>query len=297
VRLTFETRCGTFAITCDTARAPHTLAAVARLLPMTARLQSPKIAGSHVYWQSPIVADVESAADVMSAPPGTFLYWPERQFLELIYAPLQAETAAVSILGHMEGDIVPLEQLGRMVRERHGHELTEGVLRLDGPAPRVEREPEGAAGLEDLHRARIDIWADCPAEINALMAGRGLMHPAGPLLIAESESRGLHEALWGLRQHLLAGEPADRVTFAAASACDKAAGRLGGFCHLGGPASTIRALAAALQQTELLAALEEGIMIAGGLSAWLDLQIPWNDINETVRRVRDASGKSPQHGQ
>lgn len=261
---------------------------------MTARLHSPKIAGSHIYWQSPIVEGVESAADVMSAPPGTFLYWPERQFLELIFAPLQAETAAVSILGHMEGDIAPLEQLGRMVRERHGHEIFEGILRLDGPAPQVASDPEAVAGLDDLRRARRDMWAECPGEIEALMAGRGLMHPAGPLLIAESEARSLHEALWGLRQQFLAGEPADRVIFAAAGTCDKAAGRLGGFCHLNGPADTARALAAALRQPELPleATLKEGIMIAGGLSAWLDLQIPWNDINETVRRAREAFRKA-----
>ena len=286
MRLRLQTNLGSFLIQTDIDRAPRTLRALAALLPMDVQFHSPKVAGSHIYWQAPLLEKVEGAADVMSAPPGTFLYWPERQFLELIYAPLQAETATVSILGRIEDGIEPLKQLGEMVRERHGRALLTGRLSLEDGAPEGTGKDIDAR-LASLYQLRADLWAACPGEIDVLMRGRGLMHPAGPLFIAESEARGLHETLWRLLRALDDGAPAAAVAFAAGTLCDKAAARLGGFCHLKNASAGVAQVSAALREDNMPVAgvLREAILIAGALSSWLDLQIPWNDVNETVRRV------------
>ena len=93
MKLLFEIDDSVWPILCDELAAPNTLAALATILPLPVRLQTPKIAGAHIYWQAPLLRDLEAGADIMSLAPGAFLYWPERQFLEILFAPLQQETA------------------------------------------------------------------------------------------------------------------------------------------------------------------------------------------------------------
>ena len=45
-----------------------------------------------------------------------------RKFLELILAPLSAETAEVTLLGHIEDGLPALQALGARLRERHGED-------------------------------------------------------------------------------------------------------------------------------------------------------------------------------
>ncbi|MGF7161612.1 hypothetical protein FHS85_003253 [Rhodoligotrophos appendicifer] len=266
-------------IACEGARAPKTLALLERELPMPVQLHTPKIAGSHIYWHAPIVADLEAASSVMDAPPGAFLYWPERQFLELIFAPLQAETASVTQLGHMESGLDELKVLGAILREKHGQQLFEGELRLvEGNAtPSVRREGR-LAGL------RRKVWEAAPTDIDRLMASRSLMHPAGPLFVAEAEARCLHELLWSCRQEARDPRHSEQSRFAAALACGRAATRLRGFCHLDECADVVETFAVAFRDSDPTPDLfDEAIMSVGRIAAWLDLRIPWNQVNEAIR--------------
>lgn len=278
----------TWRIACDEARAPRTLAALAATLPSALQLHTPKIAGQHIYWHAPFVTDAEGGVDVMEARPGAFLYWPGRQFLELIFAPLQAETATVTLLGHIEGGLPELKALGARLRERHGEEPFEGTLaRADGvatPAPADDAIPA------DLRARREALWRACPADIAPMLASRATMHPAGPLLMAESEARVLHEILWWVRAGLAGEEP--RISRRmAALACNKAAVRLRDFCHLPESADTLFRLEAAFGRDDIpLAALtDEAILCAGRLAAWLDLKIPWRAVNEAMRGALDGA--------
>lgn len=275
-------------IACDTTRAPRTLAALSATLPAALQLHTPKIAGQHIYWHAPFVEDAEGGVDVMEARPGAFLYWPARQFLELIFAPLQAETAEVTLLGHIEGGLPQLQVLGLRLRELHGRKLFAGSLQsvdADGrPAVPPSQVPAELVAL------RQKLWNGCPGDIAPMLASRATMHPAGPLFLAESEARILHELLWWVRNGLATEEPriSRRI---AALACNKAGTRLRDFCHLGESAAVIFALEAAFGREDIpLAALtDEAILCAGRLAAWLDLRIPWSAVNEAARSALDEA--------
>ncbi|MCP4559137.1 MAG: hypothetical protein GY873_13105 [Bosea sp.] len=275
-------------IACDTARAPRTLAAIAATLPTALQLHTPKIAGQHIYWHAPFVEDAEGGVDVMEAQPGAFLYWPARQFLELIFAPLQAETAEVTLLGQIEGGLPELQALGLRLREQHGRRLFAGnLVPIEGAqAP----EPPPSQVSDELVAIRQKLWTTSPADIEALLASRATMHPAGPLFLAESEARILHELLWWVRGSLATEEPRISRRIAAV-ACNKAATRLRDFCHLGESAEAIFALEAAFGRDDIpLAALvDEAILCAGRLAAWLDLRIPWSAVNEATRSALDEA--------
>lgn len=273
-------------ISCDVTRAPRTLAALAATLPAALQLHTPKIAGQHIYWHAPFVEDAEGGVNVMDARPGAFLYWPARQFLELIFAPLQAETAEVTLLGHIEGGLAELRALGLRLRELHGRMLFAGSLsRADGadaPALSPSRVPAEIVAL------RHSLWDRRPDDIAPMLASRATMHPAGPLLLAESEARILHELLWWVRSGLTSEDPVVSRRLAAL-ACNKAGTRLRDFCHLGESAAAIFALEAAFCRDDipLFPLTDEAILCAGRLAAWLDLSIPWAPVNAATVAALD----------
>ena len=268
--------------------APRTMAALLAALPMPLQLHTPKIAGSHIFWHAPFVEDVEGGVDVLSAEPGAFIYWPVRQFLEITFAPLQAETAAVTVLGRIDAPVQIITTLGERLRAEAGRRTFTGSLRASeqtaaAPAPAVP---------ESLHCARLALWKACPADVAALTASRAIMHPVGPVMQAESEARVLHEALWWVRSRLATADPA-ALRLAAGLALDKAAVRLRDFCHMGETAGILFAAVDALNDPaqDLAALVDEAILIAGRLGAWIDLLVPWNDLNEAYRAALDAPAR------
>lgn len=278
-----------FPLRCDMALAPVTLAKLASSLPQRVDLHAPKIAGGHIYWGAPFVTELESARDVMRLPHGAFFFWPERQMVEIAYAPLQPETASVTLLGCCEGDLPALARIGRRISETQGVRAVYATLRAAEPL-KVPPAAPLPAGLARLSAHRAALWAECPTEIGALLASRAIMHPAGPLFFAESEARALHELLW-LQFRAQRAAPAPFWREAAALAATKAAARLGGFCHLRQAAATLTLSAEALRDEMLPAeqVFEETILIAGRLANWLDLHIPWHAINEAMRSALDAA--------
>jgi hypothetical protein len=281
-----------FGIACDAGAEPKLLAALSAVLPARVDLHCPKIAGHHIYWPAPILYQPQKTSEVLTMRPGTFLFWPERQMLEITYAPLQAESAAVCRLGHVTRNLGHLPALGERVRKFQGRRACFGTLSLRGPAkrPRPVASPLAQSLVPGLALARTRLWAECPAELAALMAGRGVMRPAGPVFFAESELRHLHEWLWWARTRL-AGGPA--LYPAARLACEKAAARLGGFCGLDASADLLAEAARQIGRGRAIAAaaLDEAILIAGRLSAWLDLMIPWEAVNQAMRQAPSQRAK------
>ncbi len=286
VRFTFEATALTLEV--DDEAAPRTAAAFLASLPATADLHCAKIAGNHLFWHAPFVVPLERASDVMTAPPGTLLYWPERQFLELIYGELQAETASVNVIGRVEGDVAPLCRLGERLATEQGRRPFDARLELvAGTVAPLERVPLPAA-LEPLRAARERLWVEEPAEIRALLRRRGVMLPAGPLVMAESEARKLQEQLW----LLLTRDAADDPAFAARSAMrllEGARARIAGFCGLHSAGAVLdlahEALRTQPEATALI--LEETILHAGRLAAWLDRRLPWDGMNRALLTALD----------
>ncbi|MBL8696729.1 MAG: hypothetical protein JNK67_00065 [Alphaproteobacteria bacterium] len=286
-RLTLRISSSTITIRLEAAHAPRTRDALLATLPAGIDLHCAKIAGNHILWHAPFVVDAEATGDVMQVPPGGFLYWPERQFLELVFDALQAESAAVTLLGRIEGDVGPLRALGTEVLARQGFAPLSATLASD--APMSPGTPPTDSALAPIVAARRAIWAEAPAEIAAMIARDGINLPLGPLVYAEGYARQLHEWLWRMRGVARSGD----TTHAARAAADGlalAAARIGGFCGLHASADVLERGAALLRApgTPVVAALDELILYAGRLAAWLDGRIAWSPMNEIAKQARAA---------
>lgn len=262
--------------------APVTVERLVESLPQEIDIHCAKIAGNHIFWHAPFLAPLERGADIMTLPAGTFLFWPERQFLELIFGELQAESAAVNVLGVLSGDIEWLQALGEANRRRQGREMFTATLRHGtamAPARAGEEADDGV--LASLRSARKAAWRGQPAEIEALLERRGAMLPFGPLAMAEGEMRKIHEFLWRLWADEGSYSDRDKAMIASA-ALRLAIDRVDGFCGLSEIGGVLREGLELLEggQAPVAPTLEEIILYAGRIAAWLDLRICWYDMNE-----------------
>jgi hypothetical protein len=267
--------------------ATRTRTALLASLPLRLQLHTPKIAGSHIYWHAPFVEDVEGATHVLDAQAGAFIYWPVRQFLEITFAPLQAENAQITVLGQLDAPVDGIAELAARLKNEQGHRIIEGTLAL---AEGEETEATAAASSllpDDLVSRRKTLWDAMPDDIARLTVSRAIMHPAGPVFAAEAEARVLHELLWWVRAGQSQYDDA-LLRQTMAITLDKTATRLRDFCHMEETPALLFALRDATQTDVPLAALvDEAILVAGRIGAWLDLLIPWNDLNEAFRAALD----------
>lgn len=265
--------------------APVTIGKVIANLPARLDIHCAKIAGQHIFWHAPVVADIEKPADILTLPAGTFLYWPERQFLELIYGELQAEKAQVSVLGRLTGDIGWLKEFGRRVVEQHGQQplIAELSAHADALALALPEKELASAGLKALRTARKAMWQAPPEEMHALLRRDGMMIPYGPLAMAEGELRKLHELIWRLRTPaygIASGERARVLAFL----IDAFNARIDGFCALHATGKVLEDAKSLLAAPdELDDVIEELVLFTGRAAAWLDTFVPWNALNEATR--------------
>ena len=271
-------------------RAPQTAAALLANLPMQTYLHSAKVAGHHFLWHAPFVLPPEATSDVMAAPPGSFMYWPQRQFLEIVYAPLQPESAAVTWLGQVTGDIDRLKRLGAEVARRHGRAGVRALLSSRDPSRAGGAEAPVPAGLEALVAARHEIWRQEPEEVLALSRRTGLMMPTGPLIMGEGDARKLQEGLWFVRKRLVDGTFDEaRAADVAAVLIESALSVLDGLCGLHQAGAVLRQVQGLFQDPPcpMLRLVDETILYVGRLAAWLDTHMVWNDWTQTYHGVPD----------
>ncbi len=270
--------------------APETLAKVRAILPQKVDVHCAKIAGSHIMWPVPFVQRTEGAKDVLSMPPGAFFFWPERQYLEITYAELQAESAAVSYLGKLEGDVSWLADYADRQRRGQGRAVFTAELLGGDSAPAAPPAPPPASPrLAAIRAARLAAWEAEPAEIAGLLGRRGKMIPFGPLHMAEGEMRKLHELLWRLWT-AADTRPASETAAIARFVLEAGITRVGGLCHLTGASAVLAEGIACIEESAdpLPDILEELVLYAGRIAAWLDLHIPFHDCNETLRAALAA---------
>jgi hypothetical protein len=267
--------------------APKTIGKLLATLPAKLDIHCAKIAGQHIFWHGPVVEDVEKAQDILTLPAGTFLYWPERQFFELIYGELQAEKAQVSVLGRLTGDIDWLKQYGRHVVESHGHGIlaAELIAGDDCDALIIPEIAISNTGLVELREARKQIWDAAPEEFFTLMQRTGMMLPYGPLAMAEGEFRKLHELLWRLRHEVYGVNSANRGEVAS-YLIDAFNARIDGFCGLHTCGEILDRSKTLLFEEKIFdVAIDELVMFTGRAAAWLDTYIPWNELNNVTLKT------------
>lgn len=313
--LVLEVEGESIAIVLDTESSPRILLAVLERLPMAIDLHCAKLAGDQILWPTTVVMPLEGARSINALPDAPFIYYPDRQFLEIIYAPIQDEEADVVYLGEASRHVDALRRLGETVQAEQGHRIIRGRLSVGGtggwvdafrkrvhgmaPDPRYADRP-GVDALGPFARSVREAAAAMadqpPSEVMTMMRRRGIMLPAGPLLNAQGETRKLHEGLWSLRMRAAqAGEKPlhsaivvdDFVADAAAVLLRTAEDKLANFYGLheaGGFAGKIAAHFEATSE-DARTVLDELIVWVGRLDGWLDACIPWQTVNAAVERA------------
>jgi hypothetical protein len=262
--------------------APKLLAQLLAHLPMKSELHAAKIAGNHIILHAPFIADLDGAATAADVVPGSLIYWPERQLLELTVAITQQESSRFALLGLVDADFAALVALGQYVIDRQGREMIWAEL-SSKDAQRAPRAPQVGV-LAGLSAARNALWQGPPTEIVGLVARRGVNMPAGPLIYAEAYARQTQELLWRLRARARAGDEAYAAR-AASDALELCATRLHEFCGLPEAARTLLAASRLLERHPefAFAIIEETILFTGRLAGWLDARLPWRLITDAVR--------------
>ena len=132
-------------------------------------------------------------------------------------------------------------------------------------------------------------WTKPPSEIRGLLKRKGTLQPAGHILCVESETRILHDILWTLYQAVL--KNSDALTWtkpATVELLTHFSKRMWGWYQLEEASKYIasaRDLAGnANTAAEYLAVMEEVMLYVGRVNMWVDLLIPWYDVNRVMKQ-------------
>lgn len=268
-----------------------TLAQLAAWLPATTTIHCAKIAGCHIYWPSPILAPLEEGTDIHRLPPGSFLYYPDRQYLEIIYDELQAETAAVTYLGQLQGDIGWLREFATRQRRAAGGRVFTAELRIKGAMPLAPPPiPSEDTPWNRIRRARRAVWLAEPDEITQMLARSGHNIPFGPMATADGYFRFVQESLWQIWSEPEAFDDAARRAISINS-LRLGIARIGHYCHLSASEAVLTDAIAVVEQRDvpLQDLLGEIILYCSRMSNWVDAHIPWYDANELTKRALGRS--------
>lgn len=136
---------------------------------------------------------------------------------------------------------------------------------------------------------RVRIWRKPSSEIRGLARRKGTLQPAGHILCVESETRILHDILWTLYQPVLKNP--DALKWARPAAMELLthfSKRMLGWYQLEEiskcMASARDLISIASKAADYLAVMEETMLYVGRVNMWVDLLIPWYDINRVVKK-------------
>lgn len=265
----------------------ETLRQLEAWLPAEITIHCAKIAGCHIYWPTPILAHLEDGTDIHRLPPGSFLYYPDRQYLEIIYDELQAETAAVTHLGQLQGDVGWLRDFATRQRKEAGSKVFTAQLRFaEGNDTSAPPAIEGDDAWARVRRARRAVWQREPAEVGHLLANSGHNIPLGPLATADGYYRFVQESLWQIwLKPEIYGDSERRAI--AINSMMLGIARLGHYCHLSESEVFLKDAIACVEEGEvpLQDLLAEVIVFCSRMSNWVDLRIPWYPANELTKQA------------
>ena len=268
-----------------------TLAQLQAWLPAETTIHCAKIAGCHIYWPSPILAALEEGTDIHRLPPGSFLYYPDRQYLEIIYDELQAETAAVTLLGQLQGDVGWLRDFATRQRREAGSKVFMAQLSLKDTAPQAKPPlPTDHTPWARVQRGRQAVWAAEPAEVSKMLANKGHNIPFGPMATADGYYRFVQESLWQIwTTPTRFSDEARRAI--AINAMEVGISRIGHYCHLSQSEAFLHDAITVVTEAQvpLQDLLAEVIFYCSRMSNWVDAHIPWFPANEVTKRALGRS--------
>ena len=145
--------------------------------------------------------------------------------------------------------------------------------------------------IELLRKARELVWSKMPEEIRSILSKRGLLLPAGIILYAESDTRNFHEILWEIYNRVSKGKvKGSELKFMLLTLLDYYERKMSGWYHLNEIASVLanarKIIENATTLEEYIEVVRELMLYIGRISMWLDLLIPWYEINEVIKKMR-----------
>lgn len=140
--------------------------------------------------------------------------------------------------------------------------------------------------IEELKKQRRDIWSEMPDEIRDLLRRK---RPAGPIIYAEGETRTLHELLFACydiayknKVDLKSLKEFTRVLL------QFYRGKLDKWYGLRTIAVVLERAEEAFSNAESMEnyceLVKELILFVGRVNMWLDLLIPWQEMNELLKK-------------
>ena len=145
-----------------------------------------------------------------------------------------------------------------------------------------------AFGIYNIQNARKAIWVRTPEEIRRIKKRKGLMQPGGSIIYAESETRKLQEILWVFKNFLKEKQiTIDNLKNSLKALLEHFSIRIGGLCGLTDTSTLLKNASELISRLdtseELNNILDELMLYSGRVNMWIDLLIPWNDLNEQMK--------------
>lgn len=143
-------------------------------------------------------------------------------------------------------------------------------------------------GISNILNTRKKIWEKIPEEVRRIKKRKGIMQPAGSIVYAESETRKLQEILWVFKNLLKEKQiTIDNLKNSLKALLEHFSVRIGGWCGLTDTSTLLKNASELISRLdtseELNNILDELMLYSGRVNMWIDLLIPWNDLNEQTK--------------
>lgn len=152
----------------------------------------------------------------------------------------------------------------------------------------VEMNENKTFEIYDIRNTREAIWDKVPEEIYRIKKRKGFMQPAGSIMYAESETRKLQEILWVFKNLLKEKQiTLESLKYSLKAILEHFSIRIGGWCGLTDTSTLLKNASELIRKLEtneeLSNILDELMLYSGRINMWVDLLIPWNDLNKQMK--------------
>jgi len=254
--------------------APNTISEIKSILPQKIDLHYAKFAGEEVFGILPIIIPLENSKNVNNMEKGTVVYYPERQLFCIYYGDLQEEDANVTVIGKLIADE---EFINEMEKVRYNQGISMIIKNGDNDLESYEYISYKHIIDTDSH------WHKLPNDLEAIVKREGVMQPGGPIIYAESETRKLADFLW-IFYMFYKKEGYINIDLLQ-SILTQSKNKVGGWCGLTKNAEAFNQYLYLIQNNaDKLVVLKDFILYINRLNMWIDLLIPWNEINESIKK-------------
>jgi hypothetical protein len=168
--------------------------------PLSTRVHPSSVVGNMFYLLSDcVLPDCEPDVDVNVVEPGTWVYWPNRQFIEFIYGTLEKEDTSVVIVGTTTAGLAELVTEAEKNASDRQSILT---LRWAGAAPAFQEKKYPPLAYEEnrvvqlVRSAAEDWWGSEPDFITGLASKDDVVKARGGLALVESIASRHQELMW-----------------------------------------------------------------------------------------------------